>query len=198
MKTFPPEAKRIDIGDYYCDWSRLREAVGWEPRVHLREGLGRALGLLPEEPCTLPLMPMRYYCAYFDHNYLPRGSGSLRILAPARAGLRALGALPRAGNATSGWPKGTCRASGRSPWRNSSAPTRSCSAPSRTGPSWNITSPARPRCRSSSLPRPPRPTWSLTSTPTFISSAIRSRCSPKWGALHCHYRPSVPACPAAT
>lgn len=43
VKTFPPERKRIDIGDYYCDWSRLHGAVGWEPRVHLREGLGRTL-----------------------------------------------------------------------------------------------------------------------------------------------------------
>ena len=43
VKTYPPEAKRIDIGDYYCDWSRLRNAVGWEPRVHLREGLARTV-----------------------------------------------------------------------------------------------------------------------------------------------------------
>jgi UDP-glucose 4-epimerase len=43
VKTFPPEAKRIDIGDYYCDWGLLHKAVGWEPRVHLREGLARTL-----------------------------------------------------------------------------------------------------------------------------------------------------------
>ena len=43
VKSFPPERKRIDIGDYYCDWSRIRGALGWEPRVPLREGLARTL-----------------------------------------------------------------------------------------------------------------------------------------------------------
>jgi UDP-glucose 4-epimerase len=42
-KTYPSEAKRIDIGDYHCDWQRLRGAVGWEPKVHLRDGLARTL-----------------------------------------------------------------------------------------------------------------------------------------------------------
>ena len=42
-KSYPAEAKRIDIGDYYCDWRRLHEAVGWEPKVHLRDGLTRTL-----------------------------------------------------------------------------------------------------------------------------------------------------------
>ncbi len=40
---FPPEKKRIDIGDYYGDFSRIREALGWEPQVGLREGLARTI-----------------------------------------------------------------------------------------------------------------------------------------------------------
>jgi UDP-glucose 4-epimerase len=36
---FPPERKRIDIGDFYADTSKIRAALGWEPRVPLREGL---------------------------------------------------------------------------------------------------------------------------------------------------------------
>ena len=43
VKSFPADRKRIDIGDYYCDWSRIHEAVGWEPRVPLREGLTRTI-----------------------------------------------------------------------------------------------------------------------------------------------------------
>jgi UDP-glucose 4-epimerase len=36
---FPEERKRIDIGDFYADTSRVREVLGWEPRVPLEEGL---------------------------------------------------------------------------------------------------------------------------------------------------------------
>ncbi len=36
---FPPEKKRIDIGDYYGDFSRITEGLGWKPEVPLREGL---------------------------------------------------------------------------------------------------------------------------------------------------------------
>ena len=36
---FPPEALRIDVGDYQGDYSRFRDATGWEPRVDLPEGL---------------------------------------------------------------------------------------------------------------------------------------------------------------
>jgi UDP-glucose 4-epimerase len=48
VKTFPPERKSIDIGDYYCDWSRIHAALGWEPRVPLREGLSRTLAYYRE------------------------------------------------------------------------------------------------------------------------------------------------------
>jgi UDP-glucose 4-epimerase len=43
LVPFPPEKKRIDIGDYYGDYSRIREALGWEPRVGLREGLAKTI-----------------------------------------------------------------------------------------------------------------------------------------------------------
>ena len=43
QKQFPPERKRIDIGDYWADDSRFRSVTGWAPRVELREGLRRSL-----------------------------------------------------------------------------------------------------------------------------------------------------------
>ena len=39
----PADRKRIDIGDYYADFSRIRSALGWEPSVALRDGLARTL-----------------------------------------------------------------------------------------------------------------------------------------------------------
>lgn len=41
--TFPIERKRIDIGDYYSDYSKIKSILGWEPKVALREGLKRTL-----------------------------------------------------------------------------------------------------------------------------------------------------------
>lgn len=41
---FPPERKSIDIGDYYSDYAKIKRALGWEPRVSLREGIRNALG----------------------------------------------------------------------------------------------------------------------------------------------------------
>jgi UDP-glucose 4-epimerase len=41
IHPFPPDRKRIDIGDYYADYSRIHSILNWEPRVSLREGLGR-------------------------------------------------------------------------------------------------------------------------------------------------------------
>lgn len=39
IKEFPPERKKIDIGDYYCDWTKIRDELGWLPRTDEREGL---------------------------------------------------------------------------------------------------------------------------------------------------------------
>jgi UDP-glucose 4-epimerase len=48
LVPFPPERKRIDIGDFYADASKLRRALGWAPRVKLREGLERTLAFYRE------------------------------------------------------------------------------------------------------------------------------------------------------
>lgn len=40
---FPPERKTIDIGDYYGDYTKIRNTLGWDPCVTLREGLQRSL-----------------------------------------------------------------------------------------------------------------------------------------------------------
>ena len=37
--AFPPERKAIDIGDYFGDFTRIRTALGWEPRIPLADGL---------------------------------------------------------------------------------------------------------------------------------------------------------------
>jgi len=37
--SFPLERQRIDIGDYYSDYSRIRSLLNWEPKVLLSEGL---------------------------------------------------------------------------------------------------------------------------------------------------------------
>jgi UDP-glucose 4-epimerase len=40
---WPAEKKVIDIGSFYADSAAFSRAVGWEPQVCLREGLGRTL-----------------------------------------------------------------------------------------------------------------------------------------------------------
>jgi UDP-glucose 4-epimerase len=43
VRAFPDDRKRIDIGDYYADDSRIRSELGWAPQVNLEEGLTRSL-----------------------------------------------------------------------------------------------------------------------------------------------------------
>ncbi|MFH1734462.1 MAG: GDP-mannose 4,6-dehydratase, partial [bacterium] len=42
VRVFPDERKRIDIGDYYADDSRIRSELGWAPQVNIEEGLTRS------------------------------------------------------------------------------------------------------------------------------------------------------------
>jgi UDP-glucose 4-epimerase len=43
IREFPPERKRIDIGDFLTDDSRFRGLSGWRPQVGLAEGVRRSL-----------------------------------------------------------------------------------------------------------------------------------------------------------
>jgi UDP-glucose 4-epimerase len=43
VQFFPSERRRIDIGDYYADFNRIRSVLGWSPTVALREGLAKTL-----------------------------------------------------------------------------------------------------------------------------------------------------------
>ena len=40
---FPAERKKIDIGDYYGDYSLIATELGWSPKIELNEGLKKTL-----------------------------------------------------------------------------------------------------------------------------------------------------------
>ena len=41
LMPFPKDRKKIEIGDYIADCSKIRNTVGWEPKVTLEQGLKR-------------------------------------------------------------------------------------------------------------------------------------------------------------
>jgi UDP-glucose 4-epimerase len=43
VAPFPPERARIDIGDFYGDATKIKNTLGWQPRVRLRDGLERTI-----------------------------------------------------------------------------------------------------------------------------------------------------------
>ncbi len=40
---FPPDRKAIDIGDYYANYDKIRQALNWTPHVQLADGLRQSL-----------------------------------------------------------------------------------------------------------------------------------------------------------
>jgi len=48
LVPFPAERKRIDIGDFFADSSKIRTLLGWKPEINLREGLARTLAYYRE------------------------------------------------------------------------------------------------------------------------------------------------------
>ena len=49
VKRFPEERKKIDIGDYYSDFSLIRDTLNWQPKVPLSEGLRSTLNYYREQ-----------------------------------------------------------------------------------------------------------------------------------------------------
>lgn len=43
QKTYPPERKKIDIGDYYSDSTLFESRTGWSPKVDFEDGVRRTL-----------------------------------------------------------------------------------------------------------------------------------------------------------
>jgi UDP-glucose 4-epimerase len=48
VKAFPSDRKRIDIGDFYADYGRIRSTLGWTPKTPLREALAQTLAFYRE------------------------------------------------------------------------------------------------------------------------------------------------------
>ena len=55
LVPFPPERKRIDIGDFYADISRARDLLGWAPKVRPARGPGADGRVLPPPQGALPV-----------------------------------------------------------------------------------------------------------------------------------------------
>lgn len=49
LQTFPGDRKKIDIGDYYSNFDKIRSMLGWEPKVPLAEGLARTVAFYRQQ-----------------------------------------------------------------------------------------------------------------------------------------------------
>lgn len=52
IQKFPKEQKKIDVGDYYSDFSAIQRVLGWKPQIALRKGLR---------------LTLEYYSKYLKH-----------------------------------------------------------------------------------------------------------------------------------
>jgi nucleoside-diphosphate-sugar epimerase len=43
IMAYPPERKKIDIGDYHSSFRRFKDTTGWEPAITLEQTLRRTL-----------------------------------------------------------------------------------------------------------------------------------------------------------
>jgi nucleoside-diphosphate-sugar epimerase len=48
VRDFPADRKKIDIGDFYADYTLILRQIGWRPRVGAREALERTVGYFRE------------------------------------------------------------------------------------------------------------------------------------------------------
>lgn len=49
LVEWPPERKKIDIGDVYSSYDKIKQVLGWQPAVSLEEGLRRTVAFLRVE-----------------------------------------------------------------------------------------------------------------------------------------------------
>jgi UDP-glucose 4-epimerase len=61
---WPPEKKAIDIGDFYADSTLIRQTLGWQPSIPLRDGFRRTLD---------------YFRKHMQH-YVPTSAGPVAAL----------------------------------------------------------------------------------------------------------------------
>ncbi|MBI5788941.1 MAG: GDP-mannose 4,6-dehydratase [Candidatus Schekmanbacteria bacterium] len=43
LMEYPDQYKLFEVGDYIADYSKIKQSLGWEPKVSLREGMSRTL-----------------------------------------------------------------------------------------------------------------------------------------------------------
>ena len=48
VRTFPDDRKKIDIGDYYSDYSYIQQELQWEPKTELATGMKQTLAFYQE------------------------------------------------------------------------------------------------------------------------------------------------------
>jgi UDP-glucose 4-epimerase len=49
VRAFPADRKKIDIGDFYADWTLIQRTLGWKPRTTLRSALVKTLDFYRKE-----------------------------------------------------------------------------------------------------------------------------------------------------
>jgi nucleoside-diphosphate-sugar epimerase len=54
---WPPLAEQIETGDFVADISRIRDELGWTPRVPLREGIERTVAHYVRSVPEVPKVP---------------------------------------------------------------------------------------------------------------------------------------------
>jgi nucleoside-diphosphate-sugar epimerase len=59
LQPFPPDLKRIDIGSYHSDSTRIRNDLGWSPSVDFHRGIRRTIQYYRDE--------LRYYLHAADY-----------------------------------------------------------------------------------------------------------------------------------
>ena len=48
LVPFTPDTKVIEIGDYIADYSKIKNTLGWKPKVGLEEGIRRTWAWLAQ------------------------------------------------------------------------------------------------------------------------------------------------------